>query len=139
MQPSFVKISALLLNDEHKLLIVRGKGDDFYKAFGGKVEEGESDLECLAREVLEEGCTNVVKSELFLETPVVQVHNKPGRYFQPKFYLIEVDNDPTINQEDETEEFLWISKQDFENGKYHIASALAEYAIPKLIADGLLK
>lgn len=39
--PSFTKISALLINDNHELLIVRGRGDSFCKAFGGKVEGSE--------------------------------------------------------------------------------------------------
>lgn len=139
MQPSFTKISALLLNDKGQLLVVRGRGDDYYKAFGGKVDGAETDEECLAREVMEEGRVNVTSSKFYLAPPVIEVHGKPGVYFQAKFYLIEVDGAPVANPEDNTEELLWISRADFEQGKYEIASALRDYAIPKLIMDGLLK
>ncbi len=139
MQPSFTKISALLLNDQGQLLIVRGAGDNFYKAFGGKVDGSETDEECLAREVMEEGQVNLTSAKFYLAPPVMEVHGKPGIYFQAKFYLIEVDATPIANPEDNTEELLWISKADFEQGKYEIASALRDYAIPKLISDGLLK
>lgn len=139
MQPSFTKISALLLNDKDQLLVVRGRGDTFYKAFGGKVDGSETDEECLAREVMEEGCVTITSAKFYLAPPVLEVHGKPGIYFQAKFYLIEVDAAPRINPADKTEEFLWISRADFEQGKYEIASALRDYAIPQLIADGLLK
>lgn len=139
MQPSFTKISALLLNEQGQLLIVRGAGDSFFKAFGGKVEGEETDEQCLAREVKEEGCVNLTSAKFYLAPPLTEVQNKPGSYFQAKFYLIEVDREPTANPEDSTEELLWISRSDFEQNKYEIASALAHYAIPKLIEDGLLR
>lgn len=71
--------------------------------------------------------------------PLIEVHHQPGKYFTARFYLIEVDSEPKANPEDNTEELLWISKADFESGKYEIASALKEHAIPKLIKDGILK
>lgn len=139
MEPSFTKISALLLNAKGQLLVVRGKGDDFYKAFGGKVEGEETDEECLAREVLEEGGVELVSAKFYLQPSLTEVHGQPGKYFQAKFYLIEVDGEPIANPEDNTEELLWISREDFESGKLEIASALRDFAIPKLIEDGLLK
>lgn len=139
MTPSFTKISALLLNDKQQLLVARGRGDNFYKAFGGKVDGNETEEECLAREVMEEGCVHVTKATFYLELPFVEVHNQPGKFFKARFYLIEVDGEPKVNPEDKTEELLWISKNDFENGKYEIASALRDFAIPKLIKDGLLQ
>ncbi len=138
MTPSFTKISALLINNEGKLLIVRGKGDDFYKAFGGKVEENETDEECLIREVLEEGLVNVTSSRFYLQPPLQPVHGKPGLYFTAKFYLIEVDGEPKVNPKDNTEELRWISKSEFETKKIEIASSLKDFAIPKLIDEGLL-
>lgn len=139
MEPSFTKISALLLNSQGQLLIVRGTGDDFYKAFGGKVEGEETDQQCLEREVLEEGNVKLTSANLYLEPPILEVQNQPGKYFKVRFYLIEVDGEPTVNPEDNTEELLWLSKTDFESNKYHIASALQQYAIPQLIKDGFLK
>jgi 8-oxo-dGTP pyrophosphatase MutT (NUDIX family) len=139
MESSFTKISALLLNNEGRLLVVRGEGDSFYKAFGGKIDNQETDEECLAREVMEEGRVNLISAKLYLELPLVEVHAQPGKYFSVRFYLIEVEGTPTANPEDNTEELLWLSKSDFESGDYEIASATRDYAIPKLIADGLLK
>lgn len=139
MQPSFTKISALLLNDKGQLLVARGAKDSFYKAFGGKVDGDETDEECLAREVMEEGCVNLTSAKFYFSPPVLEVQSKPGVYFQAKFYLIEVDGEPRLNPEDNTEELLWISRADFEQNKYEIASALTQYAIPKLIEDGLLR
>jgi 8-oxo-dGTP pyrophosphatase MutT (NUDIX family) len=138
MQVSFTKISALLINDNHELLIVRGAGDDFYKAFGGKIEGKETDEECLEREVMEEGNVKLTSAEFYFELPLVEVHNQPGKYFWDRFYFVKVDKTPELNPDDKTEEFLWLSKNDFVQGKYVIASALNDHAIPKLIEDGLL-
>lgn len=139
MEPSFIKISALLLNEKHQLLVARGKGDIFYKAFGGKIDDGETEMECLAREVQEEGCVKLKAARFYLESPIVQVHGKPDKALKAKFYIIEVEGEPRTNPEDKIEELLWISKSDITSGKYEIASALRNYAIPKLIQDGLLQ
>ncbi len=138
-KPLFTKISALLINDKNKLLIVRGCGDTFYKAFGGKVENNETDIECLRREIREEGKVKLTSANFYLEPPIVEVQGQPGKYFRVKFYLIKVEGNPEANPQDNTEELLWISKSDFEENKFEIASALSEYAIPKLIKDKLLK
>lgn len=124
MKPAFTKVSALLLNDKHELLVVRGKGDSFYKSFGGEIDGNETEIECLAREVMEEGSVNLKSAKFYLELPIIEVPGHPGKYARVRFYLIEVEGEPKTNPEDKTEELLWLSKSDFEEGKYEIASAL---------------
>ncbi len=60
---------ALAVFKEKKILLVRSsKKDEVFYSLGGKIKEGESDIECLKREVFEEvGCSIDEKSLKFLQ------------------------------------------------------------------------
>jgi 8-oxo-dGTP diphosphatase len=139
IKPAFIKIAALLLDNQGRLLILRDKGEDFFKALGGKVDGEESDEDCLRREIKEEVMSELKSARFLMELPLIEAHNKPGVFMTFKMYVVEVEGTPMANPEDKTEELLWLSKADFESGKYNIALALIQYAIPRLIAEGLMK
>jgi len=133
----FTKISALLIRN-NKLLIVRGANDDFYKNLGGKVEGGETDEECLRREIMEEAQVEMTNFKFYFELKKQPLPNQPGKFLDLRFYIVEVEGEPTINPNDQTQEFYWISKKDFETKDIKMVSGLKNHAIPKLIQDVLL-
>jgi len=52
---SALKIScAVIVDDSNRTLLVRKVNTDFYMQPGGKIEDGESSLACLKRELMEE-------------------------------------------------------------------------------------
>lgn len=58
MQPTIKKVIASIIRKDNKYLLAqRGKKDSFYGKWefpGGKLEEGETEQECLSRELFEE-------------------------------------------------------------------------------------
>lgn len=135
-----VKISGLILNEEGKLLLFRGKGKTIWISPGGKVEGDEEDLDCLSRELQEEANIELVDAEYLLTTPIEEAAGNPGKYVVMKFYVVKsYDGTPTINPEDSIEAMRWISVAEFENRDFEVGSGLVLYAIPELIKQGLMK
>jgi 8-oxo-dGTP diphosphatase len=138
MEISFTKISALWINDKGEVLVVRGAKDSFYKALGGKVEEGESDIDCLKREIKEEVMCDMNSAEFFLELKAHPTQNDPSIFFDARFYIVNVEGEPKLNPEDQTVEVLWLGKDAFESGKYELTSMLQGIIFPSLIEKGLI-
>lgn len=139
MQPEFIKITALVFNDQNQLLLVRARGESAYKGLGGKIEAKETDTECLQRELQEEANVKLTSAKLFFETPVVEVKHRPGLYAVFRYYLVEISGTLEVNPEDEIEEFRWITKVDFEQQKLEVLFPLGDLVIPQLIEKELLK
>ena len=79
---------ALAVFKNKKLLQVRtGKQKNVFYTLGGKIEEGESDIECLKREVKEEiGCSLNESSVKFLATFQDVAHGKDGDLVNIRMY-----------------------------------------------------
>lgn len=125
-----VKSAALLLRDK-KLLVVRTQGVKWFYAVGGKVEPGETDVECLRREVEEEiGCQ--VTSEQFYH--IFRGPNTDGSksMVMPCFFV-------TLNKEpqpsSEIEELLWV---DSSTDPGILGSMIRDHIVPALKKDGLI-
>lgn len=94
------KVRAVIINDKGKCLLVRYAG--LYMLPGGRVDEGETELEALKREILEESGIeiNVDNLEPYLE---IEEYNKNyytrkqnreiNRITNTKFYLVYTDQD----------------------------------------------
>ncbi|MEK7088984.1 MAG: NUDIX domain-containing protein [Patescibacteria group bacterium] len=113
-----------------KILMLKGKGYKELWTPGGKIKEGENDEECLKRELKEEIGVNLVNLKFF------------GKYFSDNFYNrnIALDNIvyiATINgdmrPDNEIENFVWFSKEDFETKKYPMITVTEKEIIPDLI------
>lgn len=141
-----VKIGGLILNENKELLLFKNKGKDIWTCPGGKIEKGESDVECLRREMIEESQIKVVKAEYLCETDIEIAAGSTDKEIVLKFYLInDYDGDLTINPEDSVEFMDWISRDEFEkfldgqSTKFEaIGSGITKYAIPKLIEMNLM-
>lgn len=142
-KPDIIKIAGLPINQDGHLLIVKPKNKGLWISLGGKLEKGETDEQCLRREIIEElniDCTSTMKH--FLNTPIEIAANTTDKTVVIRFYLLELDQEPQPDNI-EIEDYRWISKKDFEeiiqNKSINIGSGLELYAIPKLISEGILK
>lgn len=143
IKPDIIKIASLPLNENGQLLIVKPKRKSIWIPLGGKIEDGETDEQCLKREIREELNVEAKGNAIhFVDTPIEPAANEPEKSVMIRFYLLNVPENLQPDN-DEIEEYRWISKADVEKIKkglsIKIGSGLEFYAIPKLIKEGLLK
>lgn len=97
-----IKIAALYIKNK-KLLLARSKNQSVFFTVGGKIESGETELECLHREVMEEvGCH--IKNAEYFQTFEGIAHNK-GVNVVLICYLVELDEQPS--PQSEIAEIVW--------------------------------
>jgi 8-oxo-dGTP pyrophosphatase MutT (NUDIX family) len=124
-----IKPAAIVLKDR-KLLVVRTVGRSHYFALGGKLEKGETEIECLRREVQEEvgcGITNLQYYATFAGPST----DKP-KFVVMLCYRVELDREPRPCSE--IESILWANTA----SKELIGSLLTEHIMPALAKDGLI-
>jgi 8-oxo-dGTP diphosphatase len=136
MKPDIIKIAALVVR-EGKLLITKTVKQDIWISLGGTLEKAEDELECLRRELEEEIKVKVVgEPKFYLKSPIEEAVHNPGKTVQITVYLTEIEGEPTPSME--VEKIHWLTKAEFEAGVFKLGSVLQEYAVPKLIEDGLM-
>jgi len=96
MNQPIIKIAALCIRDR-KLLLVRSRNYQAFFTLGGKLESGETDEQCLIREVQEEVGCEVISSKYF-GTFEGLAHNKTQNV-RLICYFVELKDTPTPNSE----------------------------------------
>ena len=90
-----------------KMLMTRSIGKDVFYCAGGKFEEGESDIECLKREIKEElGVEMDDKSIKFLRAFEDVAHGKVNMRVNIKIFSAELLEEPKPTQEIEEIRYL---------------------------------
>lgn len=131
------KISGLIINDQKQLLIFRNENSEIWTCPGGKTEPGETDIECLARELYEEAHIELNEATFLLETPPELAAGSSNKLVIMKFYIVEkYTGTPQLNPDDSVAEMKWISRSEYENRDFEIGSGLTKFAIPRLIELG---
>lgn len=131
------KIGLLLLNSNKDKFLVceKYKGDvtsDFIIP-GGQVEEDETDLQCLVREIKEELNVDLDATSLEYVGKYIDVAaGMPGKYVSIKLYTGAITREPKPSQE--IKEFHWIS----EKGSSRLSAIIKNKILPDIIARGLL-
>ncbi len=101
---SIDKVAALCIQDQ-KLLVVYKPSIGMYITPGGKIEQGETDIQCLQREMQEElGCR--IKNPIYLAT--FSGKNPDGSPLRLTCYLCTLIGTPTINPNDSVSEYQWL-------------------------------
>lgn len=102
-------VSAVIADARGRMLLVRKRGSDFLIQPGGKREPGESDIEALSRELVEElGVRFVAGSEEFLgEFEDVAVH-EPGTTVRTHSYVVAIEGEPAARAE--IAELVWVDE-----------------------------
>jgi len=113
-----------------KILMLKGKGYKELWTPGGKLEEGESDEDCLRRELKEEIRVNLVSSKFFKEYLGNSFYN-PEVVYNQRVYIVTVEGG--VKPDAEIEDFIWFSKKDFEMKKYPMITITEEQIVPDLI------
>jgi len=124
------RVGAIIIQ-KGKLLLVRGKGFKELWIPGGKIEV-ESEEECLKREIKEEIGVTIKNIKFFGE------FSSPSFYSQTftinRIYLGEINNNPT--PQNEIEDIIWLSKEDFINKKFPMIPLIKKEIIPAIISAG---
>ncbi len=106
-----------------------------YITLGGKIELGESDLECLKREVKEEiGCD--IKNPVYFDTFAGKTYDNT-KSIHMKCYFVELTGEFKINPADSIDHYRWIDKN-YKSEGVLAAPLLEQQVIPALIKKELL-
>ena len=101
--PKIIRVTAAIIEKEGKILIAKRKvGDDLFAGLwefpGGKIEEGETPKECMARELKEELDIEVEVGELITSN----LHKYPHGEFELLAYKVKhISGEITLNDHDE--------------------------------------
>ncbi len=103
-------VTAVILDDAGRVLVVRKRGSDTFIQPGGKREPGEDALRTLARELREElGVALRTEDALALGLFEDDAVNEPGRRVQGESFLVRMDGTPQAQAE--IAELAWIPLQ----------------------------
>ncbi|MFA7191999.1 MAG: NUDIX domain-containing protein [Candidatus Paceibacterota bacterium] len=127
------RIAGIIIRD-NKILLLIGRGYSNLWTPGGRLEDGESDIDCLRRELKEEINVDLVSSKFFKEYKTSSFYN-PEKELIERVYICEVKGE--IKPDAEIESFVWFSKDDFENKKFPMITHTQEDLIPDLITSGI--
>lgn len=127
-----VKCAAIVIW-KRRLLVVRKYGTSVFISPGGKIEKGETQLECLRRELHEEVGLYIDSAEHFgtfkrrspFESDDITVHS----------WIVTAHGN--IEPRAEIEQVMWLRGKDMKGG-VPVASVFAKDVIPELCKKGLI-
>jgi 8-oxo-dGTP diphosphatase len=124
-----IEVVAAAVVERDRLLLVRKRGTSTFMLPGGKLEPGESDRECLLREIKEElGAAPHGEFE-HLGTFEADAANEPDHRVVARVYRLYLTNDPGTSGE--IEELAWY---DLRQPAAHLTLAplVSKFVIPRL-------
>jgi 8-oxo-dGTP diphosphatase len=127
------KVGAIIIENRH-LLLVSGNNKSFYWTPGGKIEKEESPEQALQRELTEE--LSVKANDLKPYFEYLSKNEEDGRVRKVFCFLVAYEGE--INQNNEIDRTLWLTKKDYLNNIFPIQMGVSIHLIPKLIEDNLL-
>ncbi len=129
-----IKKSAIAIIRNKKILMVRERGENYYKTLGGKPEGSESFEEALGREIMEEiGCNINAESIKFYGIFKDVAANKPDTIVEITMFRGEIIDEPAPSGE--IEEIAWI---DSTCKPELLSPIMINHIIPALLKDGLI-
>lgn len=113
-----------------KLLMLKGRGYDELWTPGGKIETGESEEDCLKRELKEEIGAKVTGLSFFKEYSGKSFYHS-NRITKQKIFIVSISGE--IKPGAEIENFIWLAKEDFKKRKFPMIPITEKKIIPDLI------
>lgn len=126
------RIAAVIVKNG-KLLMEKGRGCKELWMPGGKIKEGESDQECLKRELKEELKAEITSMKFFKEYLGKSFYNDWMN--KQKVYIVSIVGE--IQPGAEIEDYVWLSREDFENKKHAMIPITEKEITPDLIKNRL--
>lgn len=108
LRPTVLRVAAAIINDaEGRTLLVRKRGSSTFMQAGGKIERGESAVDALSRELLEEvGLELDLGATEYLGSFRADAANEPDTVIRAEVFALTTTADLVAS--DEIEELLWI-------------------------------
>lgn len=128
-QNKIVIASALLLNADKDLLVVRKKNSKFYMLPGGKIESSETPIQTLLRELQEELNLKFDENNFeYLGQHATSAVNEANTTVQGEIFILNAFLDSLPIAHAELEEVRFIKKSEYKN--FQLAHLLQEFALP---------
>lgn len=108
MQREITVAAAILMDSSERMLVVRKKGSRYFMQPGGKIDAGETPVQALHRELLEEIAVGVEPEDMtFRGIFREQAANEPDTTVVAHVFSARID--ASIRPQAEIEEALWLS------------------------------
>lgn len=133
MTDTKIRAGAIIFND-NKLLLVSAKGRKEFWSPGGKIEENETDEDCLKRELKEELGVQLVAYKFYKE--YIRKSFYHDYMLKSKMYIVSIEGEPKPTAE--IANIHWLTKEEFEKKRVIIIPLINEELIPDLIKDKIL-
>jgi 8-oxo-dGTP diphosphatase len=127
------RIAGIIIQDG-KLLMLLGKGYKELWTPGGKIDDGETDEECLRRELKEEIGVDLAELKFFKEYSNASFYHPENKIIE-RSYVIKIKGD--IKADAEIDSVVWLSLDDYHNKKFPMINHTQEELIPDLIEEGI--
>lgn len=111
--------SAVILNPQNELLLVRKQNSVYFQLAGGKIQNSESELDTVIREVQEEIGLRVTQAAVsYLGTHTTQAVNEENTLVHGTVYLINTEEHFVPLAANEIEEFIWMNTNNYKHYKW---------------------
>ncbi len=120
--------SALITDNNNRMLTVRKKGSQYYMMAGGKIEIGEQPIETLMRELEEELQVQITETNAtLLGTHQTMAVNESNTIVSATIFHV-ILTDSNIKASAEIEEVKWLTKENYK--AFKLAHLLQEFSLP---------
>lgn len=120
------KIGAAIVKDNQLLVVSKKKSPDYYMLPGGKLEDGETDLEALKRELKEELQLEIISSTLLGNFETKSMLGTETMFLT--VYIVEMDGEPTPDNEIGAYKWIPIDTKESE----YLGTGITNFTLPAL-------